>query len=321
MRRFLILAALMFSFGSAAPAFAQPLPFEGPIRIISGYAPGGSSDTVARLVADKMQQSLKRPVLVENRTGAAGKIAAEAVKKAPHDGSQILLGNTVMMVLTPLTEKVDYDPLADFAPIARAGEYQIPLATGAMTHAKYFANLVTWLQNNPDKANYGVPAAGSLPHLYGLQFAKAIGVKMVMAPYRGGAPIANDLIGGQIAAGLSATADFVEQHEAGRLRIVALSGTRRMPTIPDVPTFGEVGLDGFDENGWNGFFAPADTPPDVIKRYNAAINEALTSADVALKLQNLGFLVSTSTPADLGKQLVRERDKWRPLLIEAGAMK
>jgi tripartite-type tricarboxylate transporter receptor subunit TctC len=154
-----------------------------------------------------------------------------------------------------------------------------------------------------------------------MQLAMAIGVPLVMAPYRGGALIANDLIGGQIAVGLSATADFVEQHKAGRLRIVALSGTRRMPTIPDVPTFGEVGLDGFNENGWNAFFAPAGTPPEVIKRYNAAINEALTSADVALKLQNLGFLVSTSTPAELGKQLVRERDKWRPLLVEAGVMK
>ncbi|MBA3403914.1 MAG: ABC transporter substrate-binding protein [Gemmatimonadaceae bacterium] len=276
---------------------------------------------LARLVADKMQASLGRPVLVENKTGAGGRIAAEGLKTAPADGSQIMIANIVMMVLNPLVEKVGYDPVADFAPIARAGDYQIPLATGPMTGAKDFASLVAWLKGNPDKANYGVPAPGSLPHLYALQVARVAGVPMTMVPFRGGAPIATALIGSQIPAGLSAVADFAEQHRGGALRIVALSGTQRMPTLPDVPTFAELGLKGFDENGWNGFFAPAGTPAAVIERYNAAIVAALRDADVKAKLEALGFLVTTSTAQALGKQVADEREKWKPLLVEAGVVK
>ena len=286
---FAAVAALTFSLGSA---LAQPLPFEGPIRIVCPYPPGGSSDVLARLVADKMQTSLGRPVLVENKTGAGGRIAAESLKNAPADGSQILIANIVIMVLNPLVEKVGYDPVADFAPIARAGDYQIPLATGPMTGAKDFTSLVAWLKANPDKANYGVPAPGSLPHLYALQVARAAGVPMTMVPFRGGA-----------------------------LRIVALSGTQRMPTLPDVPTFAELGLKGFDENGWNGFFAPAGTPAAVVERYNAAIVAALKDADVKTKLEALGFLVTTSTSQALGKQVADEREKWKPLLVEAGVVK
>jgi tripartite-type tricarboxylate transporter receptor subunit TctC len=166
-----------------------------------------------------------------------------------------------------------------------------------------------------------VPAPGSLPHLYALQVARAAGVPMTMVPFRGGAPIATALIGSQIPAGLSAVADFAEQHRGGALRIVALSGTQRMPTLPDVPTFAELGLKGFDENGWNGFFAPAGTPAAVIERYNAAIVAALKDADVKAKLEALGFLVTSSTAQALGKQVADEREKWRSLLVEAGVVK
>lgn len=314
-------ACLVTSLGLAVTSHAQPLPFDGPIRIVCPYPPGGSSDVLARLVAEKMQASLGRSVIVENKTGAGGRIAAEAVKAAPADGSQILIANTVIMVLNPLVEKVGYDPVKDFAPIARAGDYQIPLVTGPMTGAKDFAGLVAWLKANPDKANYGVPAPGSLPHLYALQVARSAGIPMVMVPFRGGAPIATALIGGQIAAGLSATADFVEQHRAGSLRIVALSGTQRMATLPDVPTFAELGLKGFDENGWNGFFAPSGTPANVVAAYNKAIVDALNDRQVGAKLETLGFQITTSTPEQLGSRIAAEQEKWKPLLIEAGVVK
>lgn len=314
-------AALIGALVAAVPAAAQTLPFEGAIRIVCPYPAGGSSDTLARLVADKMQAALGRSVIVENRTGAGGRIAAEYMKTVPADGSQILLANIVIMVLSPLSEKVGYDPVQDFAPITRTGDYQIPLATGPMTGAKDFAALAAWLKANPEKANYGVPAPGSLPHLYGLQVARVAKVPMVMVPFRGGAPIATALIGGQIAAGLSAAADFAEQHRAGSLRIVAFSGTQRAPTLPDVPTFAELGLKGFEENGWNGFFAPAGTPAAVVARYNAVIVEALKDSGVREKLEALGFLVTSSSPEALAQQVVAEREKWKPLLIEAGAVK
>ena len=166
-----------------------------------------------------------------------------------------------------------------------------------------------------------MPAPGSLPHLFGLQVAKAAGVPMVVVPFRGGAPIANALIGGQLAVGLSATADFVEQHRAGTMRIVAASGTGRLPALGDVPTFADLGLKGFEENGWNGFFAPAGVAPAVIAAYNKAIVAALTSPDVVAKLEGFGFLVTTSTPDAIGAQIVAEQAKWKPLLAEAGVMK
>jgi tripartite-type tricarboxylate transporter receptor subunit TctC len=305
----------------AGAAHAQTLPFEGPVRLICPYPPGGSSDTLARLVAEKMQGSLGRPVIVENKTGAGGRIAAEHMKTVPKDGSHILIANIVMMVLNPIVEKVGYDPVADFAPISLAGDYQIPLATGKLTGAKDFAELAAWFKANPGKANYGVPAPGSLPHLYGLQIARAAGVPMVMVPFRGGAPIAAALIGGELPAGLAAAADFAAQHRGGALRIVAFSGTKRMPALPDVPTFGELGLKGFDENGWNGFFAPAGAPPAVVARYNEAVVAALKDPVVISKLETLGFQITSSTPEELGRQLVEERKKWQPLLQEAGVIK
>jgi putative tricarboxylic transport membrane protein len=316
------IAAVVGALLAPLPAWAQvALPFEGPIRIICPFPAGGSSDAMARLIADKMQATFGRSVIVENKTGAGGRIGAEYMKTVPADGSHIILATVSIMVLNPVQEKVGYDPIKDFVAIARAGDFQLPLATGPMTGAKDLAALIAWLKANPDKANYGVPAAGSLPHLYGIQLSKVANVPMVMAPFRGGAPIAVAVIGGQIAAGIAATADFAEQHRAGTLRIVALSGTQRMPTLPDVPTFAELGLKGFEENGWNGFFAPAGTAAAVVAAYNKAINDALKSPDVASKLENLGYLIRLSTPEELGRQVVDEREKWRPLMIEAGVVK
>jgi tripartite-type tricarboxylate transporter receptor subunit TctC len=317
MRAATVLAALLL----AAPGRAQPLGFEGPIHIVCGAAAGEPADLLARLIAEKMQASLKHPVVVENTTGADGKAAAAAVKSAPHDGSQILLGNIVTMVLAPLAGKVGYDPVQDFVPIARSGDYQIALATGALTGATNFHQLVTWLKNNPDKAAYGMPATGGLAQLYGFRFAKAAGVAMTPAPPSAGAETVDDLVGGRLATAFAPTTDLIAAYRAGRIRIAVLSGTRRMDLMPEAPTFGELGFDGFDQNGWNGVFAPADTPPDVVKRYNAAINEALTSADLALKVQDLGFQITTTTPEEFARQLARDRETWRPLLVTAGMAK
>src|SRR5262245_40130516 len=297
------IAAVVGALLAPLPAWAQvALPFDGPIRIICPFPAGGSSDAMARLIADKMQATFGRSVIVENKTGAGGRIGAEYMKTVPADGSHVILATVSIMVLNPVQEKVGYDPIKDFVAIARAGDFQLPLATGPMTGAKDLAALIAWLKANPDKANYGVPAAGSLPHLYGIALSKVAKVPMVMAPFRGGAPIATAVIGGQIAVGIAATADFAEQHRAGTLRIVALSGTQRMPTLPDVPTFAELGLKGFEENGWNGFFAPARTSAAVVAAYNRAINDALQSPDVAKKLENLGYLIRLSTPEELGRQ-------------------
>ena len=300
---------------TAAPA--QELP-PGPIRIVAGFAAGGSSDAMARIVGDKIKDSLGRTFVIENVAGASGRLAAEQVKNAPPDGSRILLANTVIMSLAPIVfSDMRYDSLADFLPIGRTGEYPLALASGPLTGAKTFAELLAWVKANPDRANYGVPAAGSLPHLYALQVATSAGSPMTMVAFRGGAQVAQAITGGHVAMGYSAASDLAEQHTGGLLRILALSGTLRHPRLPDVPTFAEVGLAGVEENGWNGFFLPKGTPPAIVNRYAAAMAEALKDKDVIEKLERLGFLVTFADGPALAKQIAAEQEKWRPVVKAA----
>jgi len=309
------------SLGAPALSRAQdnPLAFGGPITLIAGFPPGGSSDIMARIVAERLASSLGRTVIVDNRPGAGGRIAAAALRGAPPDGSRLLLANTAIMVLGPLANADSgYDPVADFAPIARAADFHLALATGPMTRCRDVEALTRWLRDNPTLANYGVPAAGSLPHLMGIALARSIGLPFTMVPYRGGAPIVTDLAGGRLAMGLSASADFVAQHRADAITMLAVSGTRRAPGLPDVPTFAERGRAGFEANGWNGFFAPAGTLPNVVALYSREIRAALAQADVRQRLEQAGFALNASGPAELGLQVEREIERYRPLLREAG---
>lgn len=304
---------------AGAPAAAQELPFEGPVTIIAGYPAGGTSDALARTVAAELEKKLGRSVVVENKTGAGGRVAVQELMNSPADGSVLLVGNIVMMVLAPLTfSDIGYDPLTDLAPVTKATDYAIVLATGAMTGAQDLESLLAWLRENPDQASYGVPAAGSLPHLFGVQLAETTGLPLNMVAFRGGAPIATALVGGQVAAGISAPGDFGELHKAGKLKIVAASGTQRGPGLEDVPTFAELGHEGFEENGWNGFFAPKGTPAEVVDIYNKAIVEILADPAVVKKLEEFGFIVTSSTPEELHALIESGRKKWGPLIEAAG---
>lgn len=299
------------------PAFGQALPFEGNGRIVVGFPAGGSSDTLARIVADKLEAELGRKFIVENRVGAGGRLAAEAVKGAAKDGSTILLANTSMMVISPLVYKENrYDALADFAPLSRATEFQVALATSNATNAKDFPALLAWMKANPDKASIGVPAPASLPHLYSLAFTKTSGLPLQVVPFQGGAPLAQNLSGGHIGAGVSSAADFAKAHQGGLFRIVASSGIKRHPSLPDVPTFRELGLKGMDLNAWDGFFLPAGTPPSVIGRYAAALRKVLADPDITSKVEAFGQFASPSTPGELKEQIATEQAFWRPIVEE-----
>lgn len=306
------LAALIVS-----AAQAQELP-PGPIRIVAGFAAGGSSDAMARIIGDRIKDSLGRTFVIENIAGASGRLAAEQVRNAPPDGSRILLANTVIMSLAPIVfSDMRYDSLADFVAIGRTGEYPLALATGSMTGASTLAELLAWVKANPDKANYAVPAAGSLPHLYALQVAASAGTPMTMVAFRGGAQVAQAVTGGHVAMGYSAASDLAEQHNGGLLRLLAVSGTTRHPRLKDVPTFAEGGIAGVDENGWNGFFLPKGTPPAIVERYAAAMAEALKDRDVVEKLEKLGFLVTFADGPALTRQIAAEQEKWRPVVKAA----
>lgn len=316
-RRTLLGAATALPFGLAARA--QPA---RTLTIVAPFPAGGSSDLLARIVAERLAPALGRSVVVENISGAGGRIAARGVEAAPPDGTRLLLANTSVAALTPLSDpQAGYDPLR-FVPVAGAAEFAAGLASGPMTRATTLAELTAWLRANPSRANYGVPATGSLPHLTGIMYGRAIGLELSVVPYRGGAPIAQDLLAGNLAVGIAAAADFAAVHQGGpgggQARLLAVTGGLRSPGLPDVPTFTEAGLAGFEANAWTGFFAPPGTPEAIVAPIATAIRTILGDAAVRARLEGVALIAAPSDGATLRAWLERDRAAFRPLLAAAG---
>lgn len=312
-RRGLFGAAVALAFAATARAQSART-----LTIVAPFPAGGSSDLLARIVAERLGAALGRNVVVENISGAGGRIAARGVEAAAADGTRLLLGNTSVMALTPLADaEAAYDPLR-FVPVAGAAEFAAGLATGPMTRAATLGELTAWLRANPTRANFGVPAIGSLPHLTGIGYGRAIGLELNVVPYRGGAPIAQDLLGGNLAVGIAAAADFAAVHQGGQARLLAVTGTQRAPGLPDVPTFAEAGLAGFEANAWTGFFAPPNTPEAIVAPMAAAIRAILADATVRARLEAVALIAAPSDGATLRAWLERDRAAFRPLLAAAG---
>lgn len=321
-------AVLLAMFATASQTgFAQSarLP-DGPVKLVAGFAAGGSGDILARLVGAQLEKSLARTIIIENKAGAGGRTAAQEVARATPDGSTILVANIVNAVLIPLTfSDAKYHPLKDFTLLGRGVDFQIAFATGPMTgevtSATDLKSTLAWMKANPDKAVYGAPGAGSIPHLYSLELARAAGVDMRMLQMRGGAPIANDLLAGQIPLGVAGTAEFAELHRAGKVKMIAVSGTKRAPGLDDVPTFADQGFKGFEANGWIAFFAPPGLRPDIQKLLSDAIATALRDPTTTARLAPLGMVATPSTPDDLRSLIERDIQKWEPLIEAAGVKK
>ena len=309
--------------GTAAALLAAPAVLaQGarPLVIVAPFPPGGSTDLMARLIGERLATMLGRPVVVENQSGAGGRIAARQVEASAPDGSRLLLANTSVMALTPLAfADAGYDPLR-FVPVAGAAEFAAGLATGPLTRAATLADLTTWLRANPGQANLGVPALGSLPHLTGIGYGRAIEVPLTVVPYRGGAPIAQDLVGGRLAIGIAAAADFAPVHQGGQARLLAVTGTQRAPGLADVPTFAEAGLRGFEANAWNGFFAAPGTPEALVAPLAAAIREILADAALRTRLEGVALIPAPSDGATLRGWLERDRAGFAPLIAAAGPL-
>ena len=297
---------------------AQTAP-KGPVRIIVGFAAGGSSDIAARMLADKLKDSLGVPVIVENKVGAGGRIAAETLKNATPDGTTFLLTPVVVPVLAPLVFKtLNYDPAKDFAPVAQVATYQFALAVGPNHPAKTVPEFVAWLKANPTQANFGSPAPGSLPHFFGLMIGKATGIEMTHIAYKGGAPLANDLMGGQIAAGVDALSDMIELHRSGKIRIIATSGAQRSLQLPTVATFKEQGFAAIEGAGWIGVYAPAKTPAEVIDRVSGAVASALKDPELRERFVKLGYEPTGTTPAQLVAIMAADTATWGLIIKASG---
>ncbi len=290
-------------------------------KIIVGFAAGGGADLIARMLADKMREGLAAgtQIVVENKTGAGGKIAVDALRASPADGGTLLLAPLVTPVLSQLTFKnPGYNPATDMAPIGMVGHFQFALAVPPNHPAKNMAEFVTWLKGNQEKANFGSPSSGSLPHFFGIMLGRAIGVDMVHVAYKGGAPMLNDLMGGQIACGMDTHIELIELHKAGKIRILASFAEKRSLLIPEVPTMAELGFKDATGSGWYSLWAPAKTPMATIAALNKALNIALANADVKEKLARTGTEPAMSTPDGLEKFRIAEIEKWRPVIVASG---
>jgi tripartite-type tricarboxylate transporter receptor subunit TctC len=301
---------------SAAPAAAQVT--EQPIRIVFPFAAGGSGDALARLIADKMRVALNRPVIVENRTGAAGRIGVQAVKHAAADGTTLLLTPIApMAVFQHVYAALEYDPFGDFEPLSQLGTFDFGLAVGGQVPARTVKELADWAKSNPAGANYGIPATGSLPHFLGVLIGRAAGLDLRAVAYRGSAAALADLVAGHIPMMVTTTSDLVQLHKAGRIHILATSDKQRSPFVAEVPTLREAGYD-IEATGWYGMFAPAKTPRELIERYNKAIVAAIATPEVAGKLREHGLNPTGTSAAAFAAIQRRDSDFWAPAVKASG---
>ncbi|OUM01278.1 Bug family tripartite tricarboxylate transporter substrate binding protein [Variovorax sp. JS1663] len=300
----------------AGAAFAQPL--DGPLRIIVGYAPGGATDRVARIVGDKLGPKLGVPVVVDNKTGAGGRLAAQQAKAVPAGQNVLMVANPAVMVVAPLVFKDNgYDPERDFVPVSHVNDYEFALSVSTAVPVRELPHLLAWMRANPDKANVGVPATGSLPHFFGLMVGEKAKVQTQVIGYRGSAPLLTDLIGGQVPIAVDTLDVVIPQYQAGKVRILAMSGSKRSPFAPDVPTFKEAGLD-LTALGWNAFFAPASMPRDKVARLAQAIREVMQDPETQRRFKESMMTPVVSTPEQTAAMLKAYRAQWAPVVQKSG---
>jgi tripartite-type tricarboxylate transporter receptor subunit TctC len=291
----------------------------GPLsKIIFPFAAGGGGDGLCRQLAQYLPPILDRNVIVENRTGGDGLIGIRAVKGASNDGTTILVTTGPTMYLLPMVgTEPSFDTAGDFVPVSQVTRFEFAIVTSPSIDAKDFAQLVAWLRANPAKASYGVPSNGTIPHFTGWQLEQILKLSMTRVPYRGSAPIVNDLIGGHLPFGITTLADVITQHRAGTVRIVAVSSAARSPFLNDVPTLKESGVD-LIADGWYGMWLPAGSSPDFAKKLSAAVAEVLAKPEVKEKLLAVTLIPVGSTPEELTKALAADTAFWQPIVKATG---
>jgi tripartite-type tricarboxylate transporter receptor subunit TctC len=315
-----VMSAAILALAAAMPcAQAQTYPSK-PIRIVVPYPPGGTSDILARLIGIKMTESWGQQVVVENRSGANGNIGAEFVARAAPDGYVTLLGDIGTLTISPaIYPKLPFDPAKDFAPVTMVAYSPHILCVHPSVPVKTVKELVALAKARPGKLNYGAASLGGAPHLAGIEFALRTGVKWEYIPYKGGSQAVAETVAGQSDVLFNGMLATYPQVQGGRLRIVAVSSAKRMPSIPDVPTVAESGLPGFETGSWQGVLAPPATSKEIVGRLNGEIVRILGAPDMKEKLAGQGAQVLTMTPAQFGDFIRKEKARWAKVVKDSGA--
>lgn len=322
MRKFILCGAacIVVGLGSteashAASATAYPTK---PVRIIVGFTAGGGTDVAARILAQRLTDTVKQQFVVENRPGASGAIGADLVARAAPDGYTLSVGTTTTHSVVPqLVPNTPYHPVRDFAHVTQIANSPLFLVVHPSTQIRSAADLVKLARSRPDQLNYGCGGVGTTPHMAGELFKLMTNTRMEMVAYKGEAPAITDLLGGQISL-IFANFPVVLPHvQAGRLRGVGVTSTTRVPNAPDVPTIAETGVPGYQAGTWFGLFAPAATPREVVAKLNADAVAALTPADVREKIATQGMFVVANSPDDFARFVKTEYDKWGKVIRDA----
>jgi tripartite-type tricarboxylate transporter receptor subunit TctC len=305
-----VLAASVFTL----PALAQ----ERTMKIVVGFPPGGSADVIARLLAEKLRVSLGQNVIVDNKPGAGGRVALNEVKRAAPDGQTLILSPSGALVIQPwLYSNLGYDPIKDFTAISRVSTFDFAVTAGPGAPAGDIKSVLAWMKANPSKANYATSGAGTVPHFAGQLLAQAAGVPMTHIAYKGGAPAAQDLIGGQVPLMVDTASETLEHHKSGKVRILAVTGDTRNKALPDVPTLKEAGIN-ISADAYFGLYGPAGMAPEVVARIDRAVADALRDPVLQEKVYGFGLVPNYAGAADLASSQAAHLRRWEAPIKASG---
>ena len=302
---------------TASNAMAQAYPNK-PIKLIVPFAPGGFTDVVARILGQKLSVSLGQPFVIENKAGAGSTIGTDFVAKAAPDGYTLVMVSTTHVISPAIYPKLPYDPIKSFTPVGKLVDSAYVLLVNPKVPANNVAEFIALAKASPDKIHYASSGNGSSQHLMGGMFAAMAGVKMKHVPYKGSGGAANDLVAGVVESSFAGVPNAMAQVPAGRLKALAVTTSKRIPQLPDVPTMQEAGVPGYNASVWLGLLAPAGTPKEVVMKLNAEIAKVLSAADTKKELYAAGVETDISSPEALNALMVQELDRWGKVIKDAG---
>ena len=306
-------ALALLSAGAAAADFPAK-----PVRLILGFPPGGATDLVARAMQPRMSAGLGQQLVIDNRPGANGIISCELTARADPDGHTLLFGHIGSLVISPVIQKVPYDPVKDFAPVGQVVQLQNILITHPTLAARSMKEFIALAKTKPGQINYASSGIGSPGHLAAVLLESMAKIQITHVPYKGGGPAITDLLAGHVPAFFAVISTGVPHVQAGKIRGIAVTGNRRAEAVPDVPTIAESGVTGYAATNWYGLLAPAKTPPAVIDRINREMTAALKAPEVVEGLRSRGIDSAPNSPAEFSAFIRAEAVKWRPVVLQSG---